>query len=109
MTTTSSTISERVWRGQQSVELERVYLLDDGTRLRTRFDLDAYQFQSSARVDKWDGDAWQLVVRIAGQALACWEQGHRARSELTVALFEPDLTQIETEAAAIHYGIGLAP
>lgn len=41
--------------------IERVGLLDT---LRTTIRCDSVAFQSSARIERWDGDRWQLVHEL---------------------------------------------
>lgn len=58
------TIDFRAWRGKQSFELQAVVRTADGTRYRLQIDRDAYDFQSSASIDRWDGDMWRTVHSI---------------------------------------------
>ena len=52
----------RVWRADQSWHYEMVWEID-GHKLRTTVRRNAYDAQSSAKVDRWDGEKWQNVVR----------------------------------------------
>lgn len=55
-------ISERVWKSDQSWNFERVSVLVDLQRLRCVIKRDAYDFQSYGKVERWDGDKWQIVL-----------------------------------------------
>lgn len=63
-----NTLSSRYWQGRQSWEYEEL-LEVGGHRLRVRIDCDSYDFQSSAVCERWDGNAWREVSRLAGQAM----------------------------------------
>ena len=62
------TLSSRFWQGRQSWQYEEL-LEVAGHRLRVRIDSDAYDFQSSAVCERWDGNAWREVSRLAGQVM----------------------------------------
>lgn len=57
-------------RGKQSLELVSLWRVFTGTatepphKLRVRRVRDAFDFQSSARVERWDGERWQELVTL---------------------------------------------
>lgn len=44
----------------------RLGIRDSVHKLRVRISRDSYDFQSWARVERWDGKQWQLVHSLAG-------------------------------------------
>lgn len=56
------TISERVWNARQSWNFERTVITDDWTKIRVRIVRNAYDHQSFAEAQLWNGEGWVQVV-----------------------------------------------
>jgi hypothetical protein len=54
-------IQQEIVIGRQSAEFTEVSQYGPH-RLRVRIDRDSYDFQSSAKIEKWDGTKWQEVA-----------------------------------------------
>ncbi len=57
------TISKSISKGQHSVNYKEI-LKVDGVKLRIIIESDAYDFQSCARIQKWNGDEWHIIDSI---------------------------------------------
>jgi len=58
-------VTERIWKGRQSLNYERVTGYEKGMeegRLRVRIHRDSYDFQCSARVERWTRQEWVEVL-----------------------------------------------
>lgn len=99
MKTKSKKISERVWHGEQSWCFERIEEVG-GHRLRTKIRHNAYDFQSYARIDRWDGAEWKTLHTIPGQSLKLYP--YVVRETPNVAkVFESDATELMRVALAV--------
>ena len=108
--TQPKTLTSHYWHGPQSWEYEE--LIDIGAhRLRIRIDSDAYDNQSTAICERWDGNMWREVSHIAGLVM---ESRHGTidekrpvsygRHEMTPAMtkaFESDRNQLLREARMV--------
>lgn len=103
-------LSSRYWQGRQSWEYEELLEIA-GHRLRVRIDSDAYDFQSSAVCERWDGNAWREVSRLAGQVMASRPGDSSRQSPVSYtarelsppaqAAFEADRNQLVAEARMV--------
>lgn len=55
--------------GRSSLEYQALWQLGEH-RLRVRRDRDAYAFQSSAIIERWNGEAWKQVESIPYEMMA---------------------------------------
>lgn len=62
-TTTPTLLDRACSRGQQSLDYRAIWMLGEH-KLCVRRKRDAYDFQSSATVDRWDGEKWHRVDSI---------------------------------------------
>jgi hypothetical protein len=92
-------ISERFYPHSQSLWYERV-LDHKGTRFRVEIRRNAYDDQSWARVDRWNGEEWKRVVHAPISACLCKEVSYAARNP-TQELFEKDADRLLQEALEI--------
>ena len=88
-----SPISTRVWKGSQSWEFEDILRLEDGQKLAIRIKRDSYDHQSYARVDRWDGAKWQLVVSNTIGECVCQKISYVA-DKVTAADFKVDADRL---------------
>ena len=52
----------------QNTDFQRVYVLTNGDRLRVRISLDsAYEVQTRAHAERWDGTQWHNVLTWDGR------------------------------------------
>lgn len=63
-------LDRKCTNGQQSLELVSIWNYGDH-KLRIRRRRNAYDFQSWALVERWDGTKWQEVAQIPFAAMAC--------------------------------------
>jgi hypothetical protein len=71
-------VSERCWKGCQSWHYELIVKCETdiavtprSLKLRVDIKRDAYDFQSYARVHRWDGTRWQLVNELSINECKC--------------------------------------
>jgi hypothetical protein len=65
-------VSERCWKGRQSWQYELVVKNERlPVKLRVEIYRDAYDFQSYANVDRWDGEKWQRVNSLSINECKC--------------------------------------
>jgi hypothetical protein len=57
-------IDRNLARASQSLTLTDIVAAPNGDRLRIRIKSDSYDFQSYARIDRWDGTQWHNVHSI---------------------------------------------
>lgn len=88
----SEIISERVWLGDQSWCFQRVFKLQ-AHRLRIDIRHNAYDFQSHARIERWDGTRWQVIHSIPGQALKLYSYVNREPPKVA-EVFEKDAQEM---------------
>jgi hypothetical protein len=68
---TSTTHTPALAIGGQSVTYrELLGVVKTGDRLKIDIKSDAYRAQSHARIERWDGNQWQLVWSIPAHAMA---------------------------------------
>lgn len=75
----------------------------NGDRLRVVIYSDAYDFQSYARVERWDGEKWQNVWSIHHGRMATRPGLHYRQQPATAADFRADRVAL-LEAAALVIG-----
>lgn len=61
-------ISSEFAKLRQSLQLRRLYNVD-GHKIRTTVYVDAYDFQSYARAERWNGERWYEMATIAHPAM----------------------------------------
>lgn len=66
-------IPRTLTKGGQSVMYRELCTTAGGDKLRIDIKSDAYRAQSHARIERWDGEQWQLVWSIAPDAMATRE------------------------------------
>lgn len=93
-------ISERVWYGRQSVNLERIVAIGD-KRIRYRIEVDSYDFQSSAKAELWNGEKWHRVHFIPGPELATRKNVSYVTKGVTAKAFAGDLAELERVTRAV--------
>ncbi len=95
----TTVISERVYNQNQSWYFKRTVKV--GThKLRTRIRRNAYDFQSSALVERWDGDKWRNVCSAPIMECECRRVSY-VQNGITAAHFENDHKRLLKEALAI--------
>lgn len=93
------TISERCWNSRQSWHYQHTFR-HAATKLRTTIQRNAYDFQSSAKVERWDGSRWFEVVSAPIEALPCAAISY-VHKGVTCADFSPSALILEDEAREI--------
>ena len=100
---TCRTLTTELAEGQQDVNYTQLLQLGKVHKLRLQIRSNAYKFQCSAKVERWDGNRWQQVARIDPMAMAtpeklCYHRG--SRGELLKA-FEHDRETLLDQAQMI--------
>lgn len=95
---TSANIDEQFSKGQQSWDYIAIRKVADH-RLRVRLHRDAYDFQSYARVERWDGSKWHEVATRPIKTCACHAASYVAAAD--IALFRTDAETLFALALAI--------
>lgn len=93
-------ITERVWYGRQSVNLERIVAIGD-KRVRYLVEVDAYDFQSSARAELWNGEKWHRVHYIPGPEVLTGKMVSYVTKGVTARAFAGDLAELERVVKAV--------
>lgn len=96
-------ISERCWQGKQSWEYEliaRAQTAGAPIKLKVAIHRDFYDFQSHARVYKWDNDKWHLVNELSIGECACQEVSSVDR-DVQPQQFHADVEKLLTTALEI--------
>lgn len=95
--------SQSWWREVVSVETEAGgrTTADARTNLRYTVRYNAYRFQSSAIVERWSGERWEAVHRIAGEELEGWDRLSYTSKTADPARFEDDLLELDRVAGTI--------
>lgn len=70
-------------------------------RLRVLVRADSYRAQSWSRVERWDGQAWQEVWSVPGEALLVEEKIAYRAAPATVADFAADAAAVLARAAQV--------
>ena len=100
----TKTIVERCWNSGQSWHYTGTFksVLSNGTThtLRVRIERNAYDFQSSARVERWNGDKWCGVSYKPIAECNCFGLSYVEKG-VEPSYFEPDVTALLDEALAI--------
>lgn len=100
---TCRTLTSELAEGQQDVNYTQLIELGKVHKLRLAIRSNAYKFQCSAKVERWDGNRWQQVARIDPMAMETPEglcYGRRSRGELLQA-FEADRETLLDQAQLI--------
>ena len=93
-------ISERVWNGSQSVNFERLVAIGD-KRVRYRIKVDAYDFQSSAIAEIWNGERWNRIHVIPGEEVLTRKMVSYVTKGVTARAFAGDLAELERVVKAV--------
>ena len=95
----SGTVMEKCWKEHQSAHYEAVVKWDNPVAtLRVQIKRDTYDYQSYARIHKWDGDKWQFITAIPYPLM---ESEAFAYDEPKEADFQADFLRLLSEANAI--------
>jgi hypothetical protein len=104
------TITRTLTRSEQSWQLLHVFQVGQ-QRFRVEIKRDAYDFQSWARIERWDGQRWREVHRLpqatmavltkeAGRELVCYvEPVLGERGEAAFAVDERELIRVALEVS----------
>lgn len=101
-----SILNEQVSRGQQSVQAQRL-IVANGHKLRFTVVSDAYDFQSSAKAERWNPTEgqWHVVMAIPYGLMKTAPKliylPHGAGEQL--AKFETDLAELQRQAFLVLF------
>lgn len=95
-----SAVSDRTWKGQQSVNREVIEKWGERT-LRFTIKVDSYDFQSYGKVEVWKDDAWSTVHKIPGQELKSFKKTSYVDRHVNIVAFKEDLDELRTVAMAV--------
>lgn len=98
--TAERVISERLWKGRQSVNLERIVAYGD-KRVRYLIEIDAYDFQSSGRAELWNGEKWHRVHFIPGQQLRARHTVSYVHHDVKPGSFDADMAELRAIVRAV--------
>jgi hypothetical protein len=73
-------------KGSQAANYQEMVTAENGDRLRVAIHADTYKFQGYARVERWDGVAWQRVWAL---------DPLRMQTETNLAYVARDLTHYD--------------
>lgn len=90
-------ISDRTWRGQQSVNREVIETVGV-RRVRYTVRIDAYNFQSYARSEVWR-DEWVQIHRISGEQLST--SASYVDKNVAATAFDADIDELRRVTIAI--------
>ena len=91
------------WREVVAVDNDAAGAADGGTRTNLRYTVryNAYEFQSSGRVERWSGSSWEPVHQIPGEALDGWDRASYTSKTCDPAVFEADLLELDRVAGMV--------
>jgi len=95
------TITSEIGKGSQDVLFTRVVRLTDGTKLRVKIRSDSYDFQSYARVHRWDGTEWKLVHSVHYSKMATPAGLYVRFNRVADSTFKKDLDELLRVASAV--------
>ena len=90
------TISERCWNSEQSWHYEKTvsWLMNSAWhKLRVCIRRNAYDHQSFARVERWNGEQWHQVTRCPIGECSCREVSY-VQDNIGVAAFHADADRL---------------
>lgn len=98
-------IAERLWRDRQTCHYELLQRAGPH-RLRVQINRDAYDFQSSARIERWSGDQWREVSTwpisaCDSQTVSAYERPEAKTGRRDLELMQGDAARLVAEAWAI--------
>ena len=93
-------IGEWMWHADQSWRYKVLVATCRKDRLEVHVRRDAYDYQSFARVDRWDGDEWQMVTSWPIENCECRAVSYVTR-EPDICLFRRVAAGLLVEARAI--------
>lgn len=101
-------VSDRTYNHAQSWWREVVAVDYDGTdgangrtNLRYTVRYNAYRFQSSGVVERWSGESWETVHRIAGEQLEGYDRVSYVSKACDPAIFDDDLMELDRVAGMV--------
>jgi len=100
-------IAERLWRDAMHQTCHYELIQRAGThRLRAQIERNAYDDQSFARIQRWDGAQWQGVSTwpisaCASKAVSAYQRTDQDTTRHDRLLFEEDAARLVAEAWAI--------
>ena len=89
-----------IGKGRQDVTATALFDMN-GHRLRARIKRDSYDFQSSARMERWNGKEWKFLADIHYSKMTTPEKLHYKQDWESVSHFNADLTTLLEKAALI--------
>ena len=96
----TKTISERVFNADQSWYFERIILLPNTDKVKINIRRNAYDFQSWARVSRWNGEEWKNVVDAPITEFNCHKISYVDKG-ITTKHFDEDAGKLLMEAMKI--------
>lgn len=99
----TTTITEHCYLSQQSWIYKHIARVDApavAARVLVVIERNAYDFQSHARLSRWDGDAWQVVLSEPIEAQDCKHVSYVDRA-VTAAAFRSDFNRLVATALKI--------
>ena len=86
-------VSDRTWQGHQSWNRELIENIS-GKRVRFTIKVDAYDFQSWAKAELWNGEKWNSVHHIPGQQVKAFGKVSYVSRTCAPSVFEPDINEL---------------
>ena len=93
-------ISDRTWNGDQSWYREIIESID-GTRLRFKVRVNAYDFQSYGKAQVWRDGKWHEVHTIPGQQLKSSKTVSYVDRHVRPNQFDDDIVELRRVAKAV--------
>lgn len=91
----NNVISDRTWSGHQSWNREVIENIG-GKRVRMTVKVDAYDFQSFAKSELWNGEKWHTVHKIPGQEVQAFKKISYVAPFCSPATFDNDLAELRS-------------
>lgn len=96
----SNVISDRTWQGHQSWNREVIENIG-GKRVRLTVKVDAYDFQSWAKAELWNGEKWNTIHHIPGQEIKSFGQVSYVSRSCDPKVFDKDLNELRSVAKGV--------
>jgi len=93
-------IQKNLYNQNQSWNYLEIIEDTHGNRLRISVRRNAYEEQSHAKVERWDGNQWQFVTSIPITECACYDISYVTKDP-DQTLFEQDAVMLRLYAEAI--------
>lgn len=91
----NNVISDRTWSGHQSWNREVIENVS-GKRVRMTVKVDAYDFQSWAKAELWNGEKWHTVHMIPGQQVRAVKRVSYVQRTCTPTEFDADIDELRS-------------